>query len=188
MSGKYWLSLGWLALFQFIQPHFLRAAQISKDQRVIETGSVVSLQYSLSGEDGKVIESTKAKAPIKYTHGANQLIPGLEQALAGMTVGEEKHVRLKPEDAYGLFDPNAFREIPKDQLPADGLKIGAVLATQGPRGEIVAARVHKIKETTVVLDMNHPMAGRTLIFDVKIADIQPPADLPAKSSEPVDKK
>jgi len=188
MPGKFSFGFVCLALCAFVQPYFLPAAQVAQNQRTIEYGAVVSLQYTLSGEDGKIIESTKAKPPIKYTHGAHQLIPGLEQALTGMTVGEQKHIRVKPEDAYGLFDPNAFREIPKDQLPSDGLKVGAVLAMQGPGGEAVAARVHKINEHSVIIDMNHPMAGRTLIFDVTVVDIQSQPQQPAKAPATTNKK
>jgi FKBP-type peptidyl-prolyl cis-trans isomerase SlyD len=173
-------------------PTIAFAAQtVAKEEKVIKNGSFVSLQYTLSGEDGKLIESSKGKAPLKYIHGANQIIPGLEKELTGMKVGEQKRVTVKPQDAYGLVDPNAFQEFPKEQIPSNGLKVGAVLATQGPRGETVAARVHQIKEKTVVIDMNHPMAGRTLIFEIKIVEIQsspppqprPPAQ-PAAPAQP----
>ena len=129
------------------------------------------------------------------------MIPGLEKQLAGMKVGDEKNVRVKPEDAYGPVNKNAFQEVPKEKIPANGLKLGAVLAAKSPEGQVVPMRVHEIKEKTVVMDMNHPMAGKTLVFDVKIVDIQPlsasaqpakpaaPAkpEAPAKPVEPVKK-
>jgi FKBP-type peptidyl-prolyl cis-trans isomerase SlyD len=133
----------------------------------------VSFDYTLKGADGKVIETSKGKEPLKYVHGQRRMIPGLEKELAGMKVGGEKHITVKPEEAYGPVNKAAFQEIPKEKVPANGLKVGAVLAAKSPEGQVVPMRVHEIKEKTVVMDMNHPMAGKTLVFDVKVVDIQP---------------
>jgi FKBP-type peptidyl-prolyl cis-trans isomerase SlyD len=154
-------------------PVLLRSADKAKEEKVVRDGTVVSLQYSLSGEDGKLIESNKGKDPLKYTHGSKQIVPGLEKELAGMKVGGEKRVKVKPQDGYGAVDSKAFQEVPKEQIPADALKVGAILAAKGPHGQEIPVRIHQIKEKTVVLDLNHPMAGKTLLFDVKILDIQP---------------
>jgi FKBP-type peptidyl-prolyl cis-trans isomerase SlyD len=162
-----------LAVLDFGTPLLLRSAEKAKEEKVVKDGSVVSLQYSLSGEDGKLIESNKGKDPLKYTHGSKQIVPGLEKELAGMKVGGEKRVKVKPEDAYGVVNAKAFQEVPKEQIPADGLKVGAVLTAKGPHGQEIPVRIHEIKEKTVVLDLNHPMAGKTLLFDIKILDIQP---------------
>lgn len=160
------------------------AAEKSKDSDVVKDGSVVSLQYTLSSEDGKTIESNKGKAPLKYTHGSHQIVPGLEKNLTGMKVGEEKRVTVTPEEGYGPVNPKGFQEFPKDKIPAEGLKVGAVLMAKGPQGQQVPVRVHEIKEKTVVLDLNHPMAGKTLVFDVKVLDIQPAAAQPPKPAAP----
>jgi FKBP-type peptidyl-prolyl cis-trans isomerase SlyD len=169
----------------------------AEKNNVVKDGSVVSLQYTLSGEDGKTIESNKGKDPLKYTHGSNQIVPGLEKNLAGMKMGEEKRVKVKPEDGYGPVDPKGFQEFPKEKIPSEGLKVGAVLMAKGPQGQQVPVRVHEIKEKTVVLDLNHPMAGKTLVFDVKVLDIQPAASQPpqpaaqpqpAKPAQPVQPK
>ena len=162
-----------LAVLELGSPLLLRSAEKAQEDKVVKDGSVVSLQYSLSGEDGKLIESNKGKDPLKYTHGSKQIVPGLEKELAGMKVGGEKRVKVKPEDAYGVIDSKAFQEVPKEQIPANGLKVGAILAAKGPQGQEIPVRIHQIKEKTVVLDLNHPMAGKTLLFDVKILDIQP---------------
>jgi FKBP-type peptidyl-prolyl cis-trans isomerase SlyD len=152
---------------------------------VVQEGMIVSLQYTLTGEDGKVIESNKGKAPLKYIHGKQEMIPGLERALTGMKIGAEKHVIVKPEDGYGLVDFNKLKEIPKDQVPPNGMKVGAELAVKDNQGRLRMFKVHEIRENTVVLDMNHPMAGKTLIFDVKIIDIQPnSAAQPAQPTKP----
>jgi FKBP-type peptidyl-prolyl cis-trans isomerase 2 len=164
------------------------AAEKINDDPVIKDGQLVTLHYTLKGTDGKVIESSKNKEPLKYIHGQKMMIPGLEKALTGMKIGGEKNVTIKPEDAYGPVNKNAFQEIPKEKLPSNGLKVGAMLTGQGPQGQPMQARVHQIKENTVVLDLNHPMAGKTLNFDVKVVDIQPapppPAAKPAAPAAP----
>jgi FKBP-type peptidyl-prolyl cis-trans isomerase SlyD len=177
-----------LAVLGAASPAILRSAEKAKQEKVVKDGSVVSLQYSLSEEDGKLIESNKGKDPLKYTHGSKQIVPGLEKELTGMKVGGEKRVKVKPEDAYGVVNSKAFQEVPKEQIPANGLKLGATLAAKGPQGQEIPVRVHEIKEKTVVLDLNHPMAGKTLLFDIKILDVQPSAASnsaqPAKPAAP----
>jgi FKBP-type peptidyl-prolyl cis-trans isomerase SlyD len=161
------------------------AAQPGNDNRVVKDGSIVSLQYTLTGDDGKVIDSNKGKAPLKYVQGQHQIVPGLEREMAGMKVGGEKHVKVKPEDGYGPVDPRGFMEYPREEIPANGLKVGAVLMGKGPQGQPIRARVKEIKEKTVVVDMNHPMAGKNLIFDVKVLDIEsPPPAQPTQPSQP----
>jgi FKBP-type peptidyl-prolyl cis-trans isomerase SlyD len=154
-------------------PAHLAGAEKSKNDRVIKDGMMVSLEYTLKSPDGKVMETSKGREPLKYIHGQKMMIPGLEKALTGMKVGGEKHVTVKPEDGYGKINPNAVQEIPKEKIPPNGLKVGAVLAAKSPEGMVVPMTVRQIKEKTVVLDMNHPMAGKTLVFDVKVVDIQP---------------
>ena len=164
-----------VALLGAGSPAILRSAEQAKEEKVVKDGSVVSLQYSLSEENGQLIESNKGKDPLKYTHGSKQIVPGLEKELTGMKVGGEKRVKVKPEDGYGLVNSKAFQEVPKEQIPANGMKVGATLAAKGPHGQEIPVRIHEIKEKTVVLDLNHPMAGKTLLFDIKILDIQPSA-------------
>jgi FKBP-type peptidyl-prolyl cis-trans isomerase SlyD len=161
------------------------AAETSKDNKVVKDGSVVSLQYTLSGEDGKTIESNKGKQPLTYTQGSHQIISGLEKGIAGMKVGEEKRLKVKAQDAYGPVDPRGIQEVPKEKVPANGLKVGAVLMAGGPEGQTRPVTVKEIKEKTVVIDMNHPMAGKNLVFDVKVLDIQPsPPAPPPQASQP----
>lgn len=148
-------------------------AQTTKSQNVVQDGSAVSFDYTLTDDDGKVIDSSKGKQPMSYTHGKGEIIPGLEKELAGMPVGAEKKVTIKPEDAYGPINPQAFQEVPKEKLPPEALKVGTVLMAQGPQGQGMPVRVHEIKDKTVIMDFNHPLAGKTLSFDVKITDIRP---------------
>ena len=139
---------------------------------VVKPGSEVSFDYTLTDAEGKVVDSSKGKEPMHYVHGKGQIIPGLEKELTGMAVGSEKKVTIKPEDGYGPVNPQAFQEVPKEKLPPEALKVGTVLAAQGPAGQRVPVRVHEIKENTVIMDFNHPLAGKTLSFDVKITDVK----------------
>jgi FKBP-type peptidyl-prolyl cis-trans isomerase SlyD len=144
-----------------------------KEDEMIKNGSVVSFEYTISDENGKFIESSRGKEPVTYTHGQQQIIPGLEKKLSGMEINEEKNVRLPPEEAFGAVDPNGFQEVPKDNIPAEDLKVGTTVQVRGQRGEDLDLLVHEIKEETVILDLNHPLAGKTLKFGVKVLDIQP---------------
>ncbi|MFQ5857627.1 MAG: peptidylprolyl isomerase [Anaerolineae bacterium] len=140
---------------------------------IIQEGSRVSLEYTLSDEKGGVIESNKGKPPLSYTHGQGQIIRGLEDGLKGMRVGEQKTIQVKPEDGYGPVSPRAFREVPRENIPPDALKVGTMLVAQNPQGQGLPVRVYEIKEETVVLDLNHPLAGKTLTFNVTIVGIEP---------------
>jgi FKBP-type peptidyl-prolyl cis-trans isomerase SlyD len=139
---------------------------------MIRDGSVVRFEYTLSGENGEVIESNKGKDPVTYTHGQHEVIPGLEKALSGMEVNEEKSIRVQPEEAYGPVDAKAFKEVPKTEIPAEALKAGTALSARGPEGDVII-HVREVKQKTVILDFNHPLAGKTLNFDVKVLAIQP---------------
>jgi FKBP-type peptidyl-prolyl cis-trans isomerase SlyD len=148
--------------------------ETAETEAQIREGSQVALEYTLSDEAGTVIESNKGKQPMSYIHGKSQIIPGLEKELSGMKVGEEKKIQIKPEDGYGPVNPDAFQEVPKDKLPPEALKVGTMLMAQGPQGQGIPVRVHEVKDTTVIMDFNHPMAGKTLSFDVKISEIKTP--------------
>jgi FKBP-type peptidyl-prolyl cis-trans isomerase SlyD len=195
MGINYWRLLLGAAALTIVGATGAFAAEKGKETNVVKDGSVVSLEYTLSGEDGKPIESNKGKAPIKFTQGSHQIVPGLEKGVAGMKVGEEKRVKVTPEEGYGPVNPKGFQELPKDKIPSEALKVGTVLVAKGPQGQQIPVRVHEIKEKTVVVDLNHPMAGKTLVFDVKVLDVQPPAATtaptqptqpaaPAQSSKP----
>ena len=141
----------------------------------IENGSKVQLEYTLADDNGKVLDSNKGGEPLTFTQGRQEIIPGLEQALDGMRAGEEKKVTLKPADAYGDVDPAAVTEVPKEQIPADALKVGTELVAQNQNGERRTVRIKEIKEDSVIIDLNHPLAGKTLVFDVKVLGVEPPA-------------
>jgi len=143
-----------------------------KPGTVIQEGSFVSIEYTLSDESGKVIDTNVGKEPLTYIQGTGQIVKGLEQELNGLKVGDQKKVSVKPEEGYGVPNEKAFQEIARETIPIDAQKAGTMLMTKGPDGRGVPVRVHEVKEKTVVVDFNHPLAGKTLNFDVKIKDIK----------------
>lgn len=143
-----------------------------KPGSVIQEGSIVSMEYTLTDDTGAVLDTNAGKEPLTFIEGAGQIVKGLERELIGLKVGDQKKVHVKPEDGYGLPDPAALQEIPRDKVPAEGQKPGAMLMSKAPDGRTIPMRVHEVKDKTVVVDLNHPLAGKTLNFDVKIKEIQ----------------
>jgi FKBP-type peptidyl-prolyl cis-trans isomerase SlyD len=138
----------------------------------IQEGSLVSIEYTLTDDDGKVIDTNVGKEPLTFIQGAGQIVSGLEKELQGLKPGDQKKVRVKPEDGYGMPSQQAFQEMPRESIPAEAQKPGVALMAKGPDGRAIPIRVHEVKEKTVVVDFNHPLAGKTLNFDVKITDIK----------------
>ena len=136
---------------------------------MIEAGKTVGFEYTLKLDDGSVVQTNKGGEPLKYVHGENQILPALEQQLEGLDVDEEKNVKLPAEEAYGDVKEEAFQEVPTEQIPEDARKVGAQLSAQGYNGAI---RVHEVKDETVVLDFNHPLAGQDLTFDIRVVSIE----------------
>lgn len=136
---------------------------------------VVSLAYTLRDDEGAVIDSAGDEEPLEFIQGHGQIIAGLEEELYGMTVGAEKSVVIAPEDGYGLYDPEATDVTPLEMFPADfDLEEGMLLELHDEEsGETVEAYVSEIRDDEIVLDFNHPLAGQTLHFDVKIVGLRP---------------
>ncbi len=154
----------------------------------VSDGKQVSLEYTLTLEDKSQIDSNvgkdpltgEKKPPLVYTQGAHEIIPGLEKQLAGLKVGESKRIEVPPAEGYGAVDPARKQEVEKNRIPEDARKVGAKLTGQGPQGQPIFAQVTEVKDTTVVLDMNHPLAGKKLIFDIKVLKVE---DAPANKVE-----
>jgi FKBP-type peptidyl-prolyl cis-trans isomerase SlyD len=138
----------------------------------VQEGSIASIEYTLMDEAGKVIESNVGKEPLTYIHGAGQIVRGLEKELYGMKVGEEKKIQVKPEEGYGLSDPKAVQEVLREKIPAEAQQVGATLMTKAADGRAIPMRIQEIREKTVVVDFNHPLAGKTLNFNVKVTDVK----------------
>jgi FKBP-type peptidyl-prolyl cis-trans isomerase SlyD len=139
---------------------------------MITNGSVVSFEYTVSDENGEVLQSNRGQEPVTYTHGQHEIIAGLEKGMAGMDINEEKTIRVRPKEAYGEVDPNGFKEVAKSDLPISDPQVGTPLNARGPKGEEALIHISEVKPDTVVLDFNHPLAGKTLNFDVKVLGIE----------------
>src|ERR1041384_2927250 len=138
----------------------------------VATGKIVTLEYTLRLDDQAVAESNVGVEALPYTHGSGEIIRGLENGLEGMAVGECKDVTVAPEEGYGAINPEGLFEVIKDRIPAEALRVGGQLSGTGPDGKAVYPRVSEIRDNSVVLDLNHPLAGKTLYFEVKILDIK----------------
>lgn len=138
---------------------------------MIRQGQKVSLEYTVFLDDGTQVDTNVGEDPLIFVLGSNQLFPALENALLTLNVGDTKQVVLKAEEAYGPVIPDAFREVELETLPSTYRYEGAVLGVQDPNGGVYPIRVHAIKEQKAVLDFNHPLAGRSLRFHVKIVDV-----------------
>jgi FKBP-type peptidyl-prolyl cis-trans isomerase SlyD len=134
---------------------------------------VVSLDYTLRLDSGAVVDSSADREPLEFLQGRHQIIPGLEQALYGMKVGEAKAVVVLPEEGYGPVNESAYQEFPKDAFPSDvELELGMGMELVDGSGRPLLAFVSEIKSDSILLDFNHPLAGETLHFDVEIADLR----------------
>ena len=142
----------------------------------VTDGQVVSMEYTLR-VDGKVVDSSEGQEPLEYLHGMGNIIPGLERELDGMTVGDSKKVIVAAVDGYGELDEEAFLEAPRTEFPQDmPIKPGVEMELTGPEGQPMYARIEKIEGETVVLNMNHPLAGKELHFDVKVVKLRDATD------------
>jgi FKBP-type peptidyl-prolyl cis-trans isomerase 2 len=140
-----------------------------EEEAVISEGTTVGFEYTLSLSDGTVVESNVDGDAFTYVQGGQQILPALEAELLGLAVDDTKQVTLAPEDAYGPVNPEAFQEIPIDQIPEDARIVGSILGAEGYDGPI---RVHEVREETILLDFNNPLAGKTLTFDIRIVSLQ----------------
>jgi FKBP-type peptidyl-prolyl cis-trans isomerase SlyD len=138
----------------------------------VQDGQVVSMDYTLH-VDGEVMDTSSGQEPLEFLQGSGNIIPGLEQELYGMSVGESKTVVVQPEDGYGALDPDAFIDVPKEQFPANiPLEEGVEIQVTNQDGQAMSARIDSVTGDTVRLDFNHPLAGKELHFDVKVVGLR----------------
>lgn len=156
-----------ICLAMTVQP-----AQGKEGDVVIENGKKVAFDYTLT-VDNELIDSSQGHAPFRYVHGADQIVPGLEKALEGLVAGDEKTIVVSPDEGYGQPNPAAFQEVPRSSLPPDvEPKIGMFLQGRAADGRIFGAKITELKEENVVVDLNHPLAGKTLTFEIKIVSVE----------------
>ncbi|HQY90960.1 peptidylprolyl isomerase [Caldilinea sp.] len=142
---------------------------------VVADNTVVRIEYSLALNDGDVIDSSAEDGPLEFLQGANEIIPGLEAAIYGMSVGEQKNIVVTPDLAYGEYDPEDYQLVPRDAFEDDAeLEPGmAIEFVDEESGEAVEGFISEIQQDGVVIDFNHWLAGETLYFDVKVVGVRP---------------
>ena len=138
---------------------------------IIEDKRVVLMEYKLTDNDGNVIDQSD-KEPLAYLHGSGQIIPGLEKELVGKKVGDELKVTVAPAEGYGEFDESLLTKVEKEHLAGiPNLEIGMQVQGESPEG-VAIFTVKEINDAEVILDANHPLAGQTLNFDVKVVEVR----------------
>ncbi len=139
----------------------------------IKKGDKIKVEYEGTLDDGTVFDSTeKHGEPLEFEVGSGQLIPGFDNAVLGLKKGDEKEIKLEPEEAYGEYNSELKKKIPKEQLPQnEELKPGMMLILTLPNEVQITALVSELDEEMVTIDLNHPLAGKTLNFKIKVVDI-----------------
>jgi len=160
-------------LFIGVMGLILATTAVAKGQQaMVENGKTVKFDYTLT-VDGKVVDSSVGKPPIEYVQGQGQIVKGLESQMLGMKVGEEKTVVVAAKDGYGEVLAEAVQPFPKTFFPADfEIKVGMIVPLQNQQGQTFPATVKEIQEDKILLDLNHPMAGKELTFAVKVVEIK----------------
>lgn len=138
----------------------------------ISADKVVSIHYTLTNNDGDVLDTSRGNDPLAYIHGIGNIIPGLEDALTGKKVGDRLTVTVDPEDGYGMHDENMVQAVPRSAFHGiDTIEPGMQFHAETNQG-IQTVTVVDVKDDTVIIDGNHPMAGITLNFDVEVTEIR----------------
>lgn len=163
-----------LGLILLLTPPSVPEAQIAAPSITVSEGKEVSLEYTLWLDEKTAVDSNVGGEPLHYVVGSGGLVPGVEKALIGMHVGERKSVTVPPEEGYGERVKDAYQEVSKDQIPADAMEVGTVLTGEAPNGQKFTVTIDQIKDDTVVLDTNHPLAGKTIYFSLRVLDIKVP--------------
>ena len=139
----------------------------------VKENNTVKVNYTGKLSDGQVFNSSEGKEPIEFTLGQGQLIPGFEKGLIDMKLNEKKTITIAKEDAYGEINNDLIQEVEKTQLPQDMTpKVGMGLVSKSPDGQEMNLLVVEVKEESIVIDGNHPLAGKELIFDLEVVAIK----------------
>jgi len=140
---------------------------------VVSDGKVISFNYTLRTEDGELLDASEPGAPLAYLHGAENIVPGLEEQLTGHAPGDSFEVKVSPENGYGTRDPQGLRPIPREAFPEDAqLEAGMELVIEDDEGELTPIWIVDIREDVVIIDTNHPLADITLCFSIELVGIR----------------
>jgi len=147
---------------------------MSKD--TVEDGVVVSMEYTLH-VDGGLLDSSDGPGPLQFLAGYGNIIPGLEEEMRGMKIGDSKDVVVQPKDGYGEFDDEAFMKVPRTDFPKEmPMEVDTELTVRDEEGNSRYARVDSIEDDNVTLNFNHPLAGDELRFHVKVVALREPTE------------
>ena len=147
---------------------------MSKD--TVEDGVVVSMEYTLH-VDGELLDSSDGQGPLQFLAGYGNIIPGLEEEMRGMKIGDSKDVVVEPKNGYGEFDDEAFMKVPRTDFPKDmPMEVDTELTVRDEEGNSRYARVDSIEDDNVTLNYNHPLAGDELRFHVKVVALREPTE------------
>jgi peptidylprolyl isomerase len=138
---------------------------------MIEKGNLVTVHYTGKLTDGNIFDSSQGKEPIKFQIGSGQIIPGFENAIMGKNVGDKVTVNIPADQAYGEVREDLLVKVGKEQLPGE-VQVGQSLSAQAENGQEVNVVVTEINEDHVVIDGNHPLAGKELVFDIEVLEIE----------------
>mgnify|MGYP006289861763 FL=1 len=137
----------------------------------VKSGDTVRIHYTGTLADGTTFDSSQGREPLEFTVGSGQIIPGLDAALPGMAVGDQKRVEVGPDEAYGHKDAGALQPVPRTEIPEHiPLDIGTQLQVQDGAGKVTQVQVAEVTDESVVLDMNHPLAGEDLTFEIELVE------------------
>ena len=137
-----------------------------------KSGDTVKIHYTGTLDDGSEFDSSAGREPLEFEVGGGQVIPGFDNAVEGMAVGDNKSVRIEPDDAYGQRHDQLVQEVPRSALPDDlSPEVGMALQSQSPDGRVMHLTVTAVSDDSVTLDANHPLAGQALSFDIELVEI-----------------
>jgi peptidylprolyl isomerase len=140
----------------------------------VETGTYISVQYTGTLGNGEVFDSSQGRQPLEVQMGAGQVIKGFEEQLMGMALNEKKVFTLSAEDAYGPRNANLMHSIPRSEVPPGmDVQVGMVVGLMTPEGNQVPARVVSLDDERMIMDLNHPLAGESLTFEIEVVGISP---------------
>ena len=146
----------------------------------VENGLFISVDYKGTLQNGDVFDTSHGRQPIEVKVGAGQLITGFENELLGMSLNEKKTFTLEPDEAYGQRNENLRRDVPRNEIPPElNLRVGMTVGMQTPEGQQIPAQIIHLDDEKLTLDLNHPLAGKTLTFDIEVVGI---SDTPTQAS------
>ncbi|MEY4629215.1 MAG: hypothetical protein RLZZ595_1541 [Bacteroidota bacterium] len=138
----------------------------------VKKGDVVRVHYTGTLVDGSQFDSSVGRAPLEFTVGAGQMIAGFDAGVVGMAVGDKKTIQIDPDNGYGQKDPNAIIEFPSSNIPEGmAVEVGMKLNLQNQYGQPVPVEVVEVKEDVIIMDANHFLAGKDLVFEVELVEI-----------------